>query len=260
MSSPHNCTANTARTNTQNSNGIVSSLHLPCTVYIGKEQYHINSTPPKDVSVATWKQQRGYYQLETAILLLRSTHQVVDLMELVCQDIPLDVDSVAQDATKLMGTVVSSVYKVNNLDTLAFLTDMGKQANLTSEKISNRPENVSFFRLSYNLDPSSSNPRLTQKPTFFSFCLRLPQYRYYKTDDRVKMIYSLVAKSGVAGIGSKMSSVSLTAKKPVKMNLFGTPLPDHAKDKDQASTPDLLYSHFPSSFPFRHQENIARRY
>jgi len=54
----------------------------------------------EDISKPTWKKQRGFDQLETAILSLRSTHQVADLMELVWQEISIDVDSAAKDATK----------------------------------------------------------------------------------------------------------------------------------------------------------------
>ena len=88
-------------------------------------------------------------------------------MELIQQEIPLGVDSAAQDATKLMSTVVASVYRFENLNALAFLTCTGKQAQLTSDKLADRPENLILFRFSYNLDPSMIDPRITQKPTFF---------------------------------------------------------------------------------------------
>ena len=65
----------------------------------------------------------NFDQFETAAISLRGTHQVVDLMELVR---PLDVNSAVQDDTKLTRMVVASVYKVENLNTSAFLTDTGK--------------------------------------------------------------------------------------------------------------------------------------
>ena len=77
-----------------------SVLHQTRTVYVGKEQYPINLTPLVDVSSATWKKQRGFDQLESAVMSLRNTHQVADLMELVRQEIVIDVDSAAQDASR----------------------------------------------------------------------------------------------------------------------------------------------------------------
>ena len=91
-----------ARTGIANhtNNATIASLHPPCTVYVGKEQYPTNLTPLDDVSNPTWKKQLGFDQLETAVLSLRSMHQVADLIELVRQEILIDINSAAQDATK----------------------------------------------------------------------------------------------------------------------------------------------------------------
>ena len=72
-----------------------SLLHHLRTVYVGKEQYPINLTPLVDVSEATWRKQRGFDQLESAVVSLRNTHQVADLIELVRQKVSIDVDSAA---------------------------------------------------------------------------------------------------------------------------------------------------------------------
>jgi len=99
------------------------------------------------------------------------------------------VDSVAQDAAKQIKNVLDSVYNIDNLNASAFLTSTDKQAHLASEKLEDRPDNVTFFRFSYNLDPSSVDKRINQKPTFFSFCLRLPQHKYYKKEGTVEEIF-----------------------------------------------------------------------
>ena len=120
-------------------------------------------------------------------------------MELIRQEVPLNVDSASQDATKLMGKVVASAYQVANLNASEFVMNDGKEVKLASKQLDDRPEHISFFRFLYNLDPASINHRIKQKPTFFSFCLRLPQHRYYKTEDRVEMIYSPVSSSKLKG-------------------------------------------------------------
>lgn len=158
ISSPHSRAATANQTNLRNLNNDLLLLHQRCTVYVGKKQYSINLTPLEDVSVATWKKQREFDQLETAVISLRNTHQVADLMELVCQEIPLDVDSAAQDATNFMATVLTNACIVENLNASVFLTCTGNEAQLTSKKLADRPENIAFFCFTYNLDPSTIDP------------------------------------------------------------------------------------------------------
>jgi len=85
MSSPNSCAASASRVSSRDQNRSSSLLHQPRTIYIGKEQYPINLTLLEHVSVATWKKQRGFDQLEMAVLSLRSTHHVADLMEVIRQ-------------------------------------------------------------------------------------------------------------------------------------------------------------------------------
>lgn len=77
-----------------------SLLHQPRTVYVGKEQYPISLTPLFDISSPIWKKQRGFDQLDSTLVSLWNTHQVADLMELVRQEVIIDMDSVAKDASR----------------------------------------------------------------------------------------------------------------------------------------------------------------
>ena len=87
-------------------------------------------------------------------------------------EIYIDVNSASQDSMKQIQRALVSVYDINNLNASTFLTTTGKQVKLKLEKVSDRSEGISFFRFSYNLDPSSIDPRIVQKPTLFSFFLR----------------------------------------------------------------------------------------
>ena len=119
MASPTSRFAASHRANARIS--VPPTLHQPRTVYVGKEQYPINLTPLVDVSAATWKKQRGFDQLESAVLSLRNTHEVADLMELVRQEVVIDVDSAAQDAASQMQRVMASINDVQNLNAAAFI-------------------------------------------------------------------------------------------------------------------------------------------
>ena len=108
---------------------------------------------------------------------------------------------------KQMQRVLVSAYSIKNLNASAFLTATGKQVHLKSEKVSDKPEGISSFRFSYNLDPSSIDPRFMQKPIFFSFCLRLPQHMYFPKEYRIKVICSPVSKQSISNKKSKISGI-----------------------------------------------------
>ena len=183
---------------------------------MGKEQYPISLSPLLDVSISTWRKQRGFDQLESAVLSLRNTHQVADLMELVRQEIPIDVDLAAQDSTKIMEKIIVSVYNIDNLNGSAFITAQVRTVQLKSEKLKDRPEGISLFRFAFSIDPAELDERIKQKPIFFMFCLGLTQHCYFAKEDRIEEIFSpSKAKNNVK---SKMANLV-----GVKIALFRTP-------------------------------------
>ena len=189
MSSSNIRAALITRANTRVQDDNLSMLHRPRTVYVGKEKYPISLVPLENVSTPAWKKQRGFDRLETAVFPLKRTHQIADLIELVSTEIPIDVHSAAQDSMKQIQRLLVSTYDINNLNAFAFLTATSKQVQLKSEKVGDRPDEISFFRFSYNLDPISIDPRIVQKTIFFLFCLRLPQIRYFSKEDRIEETY-----------------------------------------------------------------------
>ena len=94
------------------------------------------------------------------VVSLMSTQHVVDLMELVCKEITIDVDYAAQDAMKQMNKVLTSVYDIKNINASVFMTGTGYKVQMKSEKLKERPEGISFFRFDYNLDPSVIDSRI----------------------------------------------------------------------------------------------------
>jgi len=109
---------------------------------------------------------------------------------------------------------LTSVAGVCNLNAVAFLNFANKQLYLSSKKLSDRPEGMLFFRFSFNLDTSSIDDMIIQEPIFFTFCLSLPQHRYYKTEKKVEENFSPVARrSPEKGKQSKMKGLFGTATK-----------------------------------------------
>ena len=127
----------------------------------------ISIVPLEDISTPAWTKEHGFDQLKIVVSYFKSTHQLEKLIEFVSTEIPIDVHFAAQDAMKNMQRVLASAYDIDNLNVSTFLTTTGKQVQLKSEKFADRPEEFSFFRFSYNLDPTSIDPRTMQKPTFF---------------------------------------------------------------------------------------------
>ena len=118
------------------------------------------------MSTSTWNKQRGFNQLESAVISLRNTHQIADLMELVSQEVPIDVDLAAQDSTKQTERVLASAYNVDNINGPTFLTAQSKVVHLRSETLSDRPEGILYFRFLISLKPASVDHKIRQKPTF----------------------------------------------------------------------------------------------
>jgi len=128
-----------------------------------------------------------------------------------------------------MQNVLDSVYNIENLNASAFLTSTGKQAHLNLKKLKDRPDNVPFFRFSYILDPSSAEKRIKQKPTFFSFYLRMPQHTYYKKEGTVEKIFSPATKKKPGK--SKMTGL---VGKVIKVNLLSS----LAETEEEGSSPN----------------------
>ena len=154
------------RTNARVPDDNPSMLHRPRTVYVDKEQYPISLVHLEDISTPDWKKKRGFDQIETTVWFLTRTHQIADLIDFVSTEIPIDVHSATQDSMTQIQRVLVSAYGINSLNASAFLTATGKQVQLQSEKVSYRPEIISFSRFSYNLDPSLIDSRIIKKPTF----------------------------------------------------------------------------------------------
>ena len=120
----------------------------------------ISIVPLEDISTPAWTKEHGFDQLKIAVSYFKSTHQLENLIEFVSTEIPIDVHFAAQDAMKKMQRVLASAYDINNLNISTFLTTTGKRVQLKSEKLADRPEEFSIFRFSYNLDPTSIDPRI----------------------------------------------------------------------------------------------------
>ena len=75
------------------------------------------------------------------------------------------------------------------------------------------------------------DPRIKQKPTAFSFYLRLPQHRYFKIEDRIDEIFSPVSKKSPKK--SRMAGVFDTPTK-----LFSTPSSNDTEEKEDSGSSD----------------------
>jgi len=130
-----------------------------------------------------------------------------------------------------MKKVLASVCNIDNLNASAFLNATGKQLQLQSEKLTDRSAGIIFVRFTYHHNPADINPRIKQKPTVFSFCLRLPQHRYFKIEDRIEEILSPVSKKS-----PKKSRMARIFDTPTK--LFSTPSNDDTEEKEDSGSRD----------------------
>ena len=71
-----------------------------------------------------------------------------------------------------------------------------------------------------------------QKSTLFSFCLRLPQHRYFSKEDRIEEIYSPVSKQSISKKNSKITGII-----GFSQQLFTTPETKGKKEGTTTVTP-----------------------
>ena len=115
---------------------------------------------------------------------LLDSHDVANLITIMSQELPIDTRTAFQEAQQnTVKEMRNSLYHMDNLSTLAFLSSNSKINKLSSIDPKDRPADVTFFCFRYDLDPTTIDPHIQQPPFSLQFCLRLPQHVYSVMDD-----------------------------------------------------------------------------
>ena len=194
MSSPNLNAASILRnqsTRTTNSFSSASTnLSGMKTVYVGKDQHPVTIMQMAHVNEVVWKKAASFENLCNTAHSLLDAHSTADIMALIAKEIPMDTGAAFQEAQAAAKVVTDNVFNIDNLHPNAFLNSDGKMLKFApTVELSERPEDLTFFRFQCDLDGQEVDKRVTMAGDFsFQFCLRLPQHLFNVTDNTVEDI------------------------------------------------------------------------
>ena len=146
----------------------------PSDSHFGKE--HIPTSFPKIQPVfnTAWRKKSGFDQLASTIHGLLKSHSVADTIPLISCKVPIETFIEQQEASKFIHKVRRSVFDVNHLQAIEFLDVSGKNVNIKSDKLNDRPSELTFFQFSCGIDSVDSEPCICHKKSTFSYVPPFP--------------------------------------------------------------------------------------
>ena len=154
---------------------------------------------------------------------LHEAHSTADIMALIAMEIPMDTGAAFQEAQAASKVVMDHVYNIGNLNPSAFLNSDGKTLKFApTAKLSERPEDLTFFRFQCDLDGREIDNRIMMAGDIsFKFCLRLPQHLLNVVKNTVEDIsITPKKKEGKASTMSKFMQELSAYGSPIKKALF----------------------------------------
>jgi hypothetical protein len=160
------------------------------TVYVGKDQHPVTIMQMAHVNEVVRKKAASFENLCNTAHSLLEAHSTADIMALIAKEIPMDTGAAFQEAQAAAKVVTDNVFNIDNLHPNAFLNSNGKMLKFApTVELSERPEDLTFFRFQCDLDGQEVDKRVTMAGDFsFQFCWRLPQHLFNVTDNTVEDI------------------------------------------------------------------------
>jgi len=152
------------------------------------------------VSAPAWKKAAGFDELTQIVFSITDTHNVVDLVTLISQEIPIATNAPFQEAQAESITIMKSTFDIRNLCAAAFVNNAGFVIKLKSEDLDDRLEGIRYFCFHCKIEPALDDKRVMQPAFNFQFSLKLPQHVYHVNDECVKVV-GTPRKSVMQGIG-----------------------------------------------------------
>ena len=118
------------------------------TVKIGKDLHPVTIMAMAPVSCPLWQKKSCFDCLEaTARNLASSSHKLADVINMMMNEMPSCTSVAVQEAEAVGSAIRKSLFKVENLETLAVIDSNDKVIVFDpSGKLEDRPEDLSFFR------------------------------------------------------------------------------------------------------------------
>ena len=140
------------------------------TIYLGKDQRPISVMKLALLEEPNWKRGSTFTHLAKAIKgQMKKNYTMADLVTVVSNEMPISTESAMEEAEGAGERLRKEVFRVDNLEGQYFLDSKGKHRDVTSEELSLRPEDLSYFAFLCNVNPKDVDKRIVQEQLSVSF-------------------------------------------------------------------------------------------
>jgi len=149
---------------TRNGNGNFKVVHL------GKDQRPISVMKLAAMEDPSWK--RG---VEKAMRGQLTNYTMADLVTIVTNELPISTESAMEEAEAPGERLKKEIFMIENLEGSHFMDSKqeGKTKAVSSEKLEDRPEDLTYFAFMCNVEPQDVDERILQECLTVKFSLKL---------------------------------------------------------------------------------------
>jgi len=192
------------------------------TVHLGKDQRPVSIMKLASMTDHSWQRGASFNHLAKVMKGQVKNYNLADLVTVVANELPISTESAFEEAENAGEKLRQEFFDIRNLDGCYFMTSKGAKKSVKSEKLQDRPRDLTYFAFLCIVDPKLADSRMTHANLATSFSLRLPQSIYDKDSDKVieKIEERSVRKTrdDATGLDKLVGDNALSS---VQSNLFG---------------------------------------
>ena len=102
-------------------------------MYVGTNYYSIYIVQLYEASEITRRKKAGFYLLTSSVSSLSVSNNMLDMITLVANEVPMDTYSSLQDPENQMAKLIYRSFRIDHLLASAFLNAPGKVVKISSE-------------------------------------------------------------------------------------------------------------------------------
>ena len=155
------------------------------TVHLGKDQRPVSIMKLASMTDHSWQRGASFNHLAKVMKGQVKNYNLADLVTVVANELPISTESAVEEAESAGEKLRQEFFDIRNLDGCYFMTSKGSKKSVKSEKLQDRPHDLTYFAFLCIVDPKLADSRMTHANLATSFSLRLPQSIYDKDSDKV---------------------------------------------------------------------------
>jgi len=155
-------------------------------VHLGKDQRPISIMKLAVMEDLSWKRGATFNHLEKAMRGQLMNYTMADLVTIVANELPISTDESAMEEAEATGEKLKKeLFMVENLEGSHFMGSKGKTKSVSSDKLEDRPEDLTYFAFMCNVEPQDVDERILQERLAVNFSLKPPLSIYNVDGDKI---------------------------------------------------------------------------